>query len=67
MSVSEEVAKEYVKNMSLDELKQFVYEDLIELHNHTDEDLLLANFWDLPEVTREIIKMKYPDFDTGEQ
>lgn len=65
-TVNEAITDAYVDNMSLEQLKQFVYEDLISLSEHDDGDLLLANFWDLPEITRTNITLRFPGFDTGE-
>ena len=66
-TVNEKICRMYVDNMSLEELKQFVYEDIESLQSHDDGSMLRANFWDLTELQQQSVRISHPDFDTGEE
>ena len=63
---TETISRLLVSEMSIEQLKQAVYDDLVALAEHASEDLLLANFWSLSEASQTNVRLEHPNFDTGE-
>lgn len=64
-TAEERICSDYVDDMSLEELKQYVFEDI--LHVCGDRDMLLYNFYSLDDEKQEKIRKDFPKFSTFER
>lgn len=62
-TVEEKICSDYVDNMSLENMKQFIYEDLLHEAESEDSEMLKCNFAALNCHQKEKILKQFPNFD----
>ena len=61
-TINEIVAEKTADAMTVEQLRQYVYEDLLALHDHDSGEMLENNFFDLPTDQQMEILREYPKF-----